>query len=66
MLKFYLRVVVYLVCFVFSLYGMSALDFNRYIKKNKIAAAWVLYFVIGMSLAYLLGSFLMSVIYYFN
>lgn len=66
MIRFYLRTAVYLFCFVVSLYGLSAIDFNRFIKKGSIGKAWVLYFVIAMSLAYLLGSFLMSIIYYFN
>lgn len=66
MLKFYFRVFVYLLCFVIALYGLSAFDFNRFVKKNKIAAAWVLYFCIAMALAYLLGQFLMAIIYWFN
>lgn len=66
MLKFYIRVLVYLFSFVLSLYGLSALDFNRLLKKNSVTKAWVLYFIVGMSLAYLLGSFLMSIIYYFQ
>ena len=65
MLRFYLQVTVYLFSFVVSLIGLNALDLNRFIKKGHVASAWVLYFVLGMSLAYLLGSFLMSIIYYF-
>ena len=66
MLKFYLRVLVYLLSFALSLYGLNALDFNRFLKKNSVVKAWVLYFILGMCLAYLLGSFLMSIIYYFQ
>lgn len=66
MLKFYLRVIVYLLSFAISLYGLNALDFNRLLKKNSVVKAWVLYFVLGMCMAYLLGSFLMSIIYYFQ
>lgn len=65
MYKFYLRVLVYFICFFFSLYGLSAFDFNRFIKKNHVASSWVLYFIIAFSLAYLCGSFIMAVIYYF-
>ncbi|MBR2577929.1 MAG: DUF1146 domain-containing protein [Erysipelotrichaceae bacterium] len=65
MLKFYLRVFVYLFSFIISLYGLSALDIDRFFRKGYVAAAWVFYFVMAMSMAYLLGSFLMSVIYYF-
>lgn len=66
MLKFYLRVIVYLFSFVLSLIGLNAFDFNRFVKKGRIVKAWILYFVIAMSLAYLLGSFLMAIIYYFQ
>ena len=66
MLKFYLRVIVYLLSFVVSMIGLNALDLNRFIKKGHVASAWVLYFTVGMSMAYLLGSFLMSLIYYFQ
>lgn len=66
MYKFYLRVGIYIICFIFSLFGLNAIDYNRYIKKGKISQAWILYFIIAFSLAYLSGSFLMSIIYYFN
>lgn len=65
MYKFYIRVVVYLICFVFTLIGLKAIDFNRYIKKGKVVEAWLLYFIIAFSLAYLFGSFIMSIIYWF-
>lgn len=65
MYKFYMRVLVYFICFIFSLFGLSALDFNRYVKKGKIASAWILYFIIAFSLAYLSGSFIMAIIYWF-
>ena len=66
MLKFVLRVVIYFVCFLFSLYGLRALDFNRFIKQGKVAEANILYFIVALIMAYLLGSFLMSIIYYFQ
>lgn len=66
MLKFYLKVIVYLFSFVLSLIGLNALDFNRFVKKGKVVSAWILYFVIGFSLAYMFGSFLLQIIYYFN
>ena len=66
MLKFYLRVGIYFVCFFISMYGLSALDFNRFVKQGKTTQSEVLYLVLSMVLAYLLGQFVMSVIYYFN
>lgn len=66
MYKFYLKVMIYLICFIFVLFGMSSIDFNRFIKKGKIAQGWILYFALAFALAYLTGSFLMGIIYYFN
>lgn len=65
MYKFYIRVLVYLICFIFSLIGLNAIDFNRYIKKGKVVQAWLLYFILAFSLAYLFGSFIMAIIYWF-
>lgn len=66
MLRFWLKVLVYLVCFVASLFGLNALDFNRFIKQGKVAQGIILYYLISFALAYLVGNFLMGIIYYFN
>lgn len=66
MFNFYMRVIIYFLCFLLSLYGLSALDFNRFLKQNKTAQAQILYFIIACCLAYLLGNFFMAVIYHFN
>ncbi len=65
MLKFYLRTFIYLFCFVLTLVGLSAFDYNRFIKSNRVVSSWILYFIVAFSLAFLFGSFLISVIYYF-
>ena len=66
MFDFYMRVIIYFLCFLLSLYGLSALDFNRFLKQNKTAQAQILYFIIACCLSYLLGNFFMAVIYHFN
>ncbi|MBQ6334267.1 MAG: DUF1146 domain-containing protein [Erysipelotrichaceae bacterium] len=65
MLEFYLRVAIYFFCFLLALIGMNALDFNRFIKQGKVVQAQILYFVICCALAYLMGNFLMALIYHF-
>ena len=65
MTDFIVRVIVYALCFALSLYGMSALDFNRCLKKNKVTEAQVLYFLLSLSLAYLTGTLILSVLYHF-
>ena len=63
--RFLFRVAVYLLSFVLSLYGLSALDFPRFLKKNKVSEGQVLYFLVAMALAFLVGSLLLNVIYFF-
>lgn len=63
---FIVRIIIYLICFVVSLFGLQAFDFNRFIKKNKVIEARVLYFIIAICLAYMLGQFIISITYYLN
>ena len=65
MFEFYIRVAVFFFSFLLSLYGLNALDFNRFIRQGKVMQGQILYFILAASLSYLLGSFLMSMIYYF-
>ena len=60
------KIIIYLICFVVSLFGLSAFDFNRIIKKNNIVQAWVLYFIIALVLTYILGQFMFSITIFFN
>lgn len=66
MTNFVSKIIVYLISFLISLYGLSAIDFNRLLKKNKVKEAWVLYFVLSICLAYLFGQFIISITYFFN
>ena len=65
MYNFYIRLAIYFVCFLLSLYGLSAIDFEKIIRKGRVAQTQILYYLLAMGLAYLSGSFLMSLIYYF-
>lgn len=65
MSDFYLKVLIYLCSFALSLFGLNALDFNRLLKKNKVVQAQTLYFIIALSLAYLVGSLVINITYYF-
>ena len=66
MSKFIYRVIVYVISFVLSLYGLSALDFQRFLKKNRVVEAQILYFLLAFALAYLVGSMFINLIYYFS
>lgn len=59
--QFYLRAAVYLICFVAAWYGMSAVDYEKILRKNHVRQAQLLYFMIIIGLAYLAGSFLLAI-----
>ncbi len=59
--NYWLKLTVYLGCFAFALYGMSALDFKRFLKSSKAAQSWVLWIMVAMGLAYLAGTFLLEI-----
>ena len=61
---FITKILIYLICFVATLFGLSAFDFNRIIKQNRVAHAWVLYYIIAFVITYILGQFIMSIMYY--
>ncbi len=65
MTDYIMRVIIYLLCFAVSFYALGALDFNRFLKKNKVMQAQVLYILLSLSLAYLTGTLLLSVLYHF-
>ena len=66
MREFIMRIIVYLICFIICIFGLNSIDFARFLKKNKTTEAWVLYLILAMCLTYILGQFLMSIMYYFN
>ena len=47
--KFFL----YLVVTPLVAYGMTALNINGIFKKNKVGASWIFYFLLGVSMIYL-------------
>lgn len=61
--KFTVRAIIYLVMFLVSWYAMSAVNYEKVLKKNHVIPAQILYFLIVASLAYLTGSFLISFMY---
>ena len=66
MYNFWYKVIVYLVCFVGALYGLSALDFNRFLKQGRVAQANILYAMLALSIAYLVGTLLLNIVYVMN
>lgn len=52
---------VYLVSFIASLFALSGIDFNRFIKQGKVAQAQLLYILLAFCIAYLAGSLLLRI-----
>lgn len=63
MAQFFVRCIVYIGCFILSWYAMSALNYEKLLRKDHMVQAQILYFLLIMALAYLSGSFLLSFMY---
>lgn len=61
---FLIRAGIYLICLVLAWHAMSAVSFEKMLKKNHVVQAQVLYFMLVISLAYLCGSFILAVVYH--
>jgi uncharacterized membrane protein YwzB len=60
---FYVKAGIYAVMFLLSFAGMSALDYNRFLKQGHAVQAQILYALMVMALAWMSGSFIISFIY---
>ncbi len=54
MVKIYL----YTIVLFFSIWVLDALDFNRFLKKNKIVQARILYLLVGIMMTYIVTNFI--------
>jgi len=63
--RFLIRCAVYLVCLVAAWYGMSAVNYEKILRKGHVRQAQILYFMIVIGLAYLCGSFVLALVYRF-
>lgn len=63
MLDFLIRVFVYLGCFVLSMYGLSSVNYEKFIRSGKVRQAQVLYLLVAMGIAKLAAEFLMNIAY---
>lgn len=62
-MKFLIQLFIYFICFFICLYALSAVDFNKFLKKNRNYEAQVLYIVLAMIMAYILAKFILSLTY---
>lgn len=60
MIVHFMRVGVYIISVVLSMYGLSCFRFESYIKKGKIREFYIFYIVTSLGLAYLFAQFILS------
>lgn len=49
-----------IVCFVISFWALDALDFQRFLKKGRVAKAQVLYWILAAGLSWMLAEFILG------
>ena len=62
LLAFYIRAAVYIICLLLSFYGLSALDFKKFLKQGYVRQAQILYVLLVLALAYLSAGFILGFI----
>ncbi|MBR2825534.1 MAG: DUF1146 domain-containing protein [Solobacterium sp.] len=60
---FYIKAFIYILSFLVSFYGLRALNYEKLIKANHVTEARILYALLIMGLAYVVGSFLIQFLY---
>ena len=61
-MKYLLRIALYLMCYVFSMYGWMAIDFSKLIHKGRTLQTQCLLVVLSMSTAYLMAQMIMALL----
>ena len=49
---------IYLITFVLSLYSLTAIDYNKFVKRSKVTEIKVLMLLLSLSMSYLSTNFL--------
>lgn len=63
LVQFLTRACIYILAFVVTWVAMDAVNYEKLLKKGHVKQAQVLYFLIVMALAYLVGSFCCAFLY---
>ncbi len=56
-IQFWIRCGIYMLAFVLSWQALGAIRYEKFIQQGHVKQAQVLYFLLAMALAYLVGSF---------
>lgn len=55
-----IEMVLYVVCVMFAMYGLSAFDFEKYIRKNRTREFYIFYLMTALALGYLVAKFIIT------
>lgn len=55
-----IKLCIYVVSIVLSMYGLSCFRYDHFILKGKVRQFYLLYMILSLVLGYLLGSFLLE------
>ena len=55
-----IKLCIYVISIVLSMYGLSCFRYDHFILKGKIRQFYLLYMILSLVLGYLLGSFLLE------
>ena len=62
MIERIITIVIYLVCFLVSLYALSGINFASIMRKGKTQEIQALYLILALVIAYLLGNFIIVIV----
>ncbi|NLA78559.1 MAG: DUF1146 domain-containing protein [Erysipelothrix sp.] len=57
------RITIHFISFAFSMLALGSLDFNKFLKKNRVWQAQLLYIILAMVLGYAVAQFLINIMY---
>lgn len=52
------KIILYAIIFPFTIWAMDGLDLNRFFKQSRVLQAKIIYFLIAISISYLVVSFI--------
>ncbi len=64
LLAFLCKALVYMISLFLSFYAMKSFNFEKLIKKNHVQEAQLLYALLVIALAYLVGQFFLGFLYF--
>lgn len=60
MVYYFIKVFIYIISICLSMYGLSSINFEQYLKKYKVRQFYVLFLILSISLGYLFASFIID------